>query len=296
MKVVKGKFNDLSEELMKRIPKLKRGEQITFTMLNGLKNPDSDPDEQKKRPMLYPKQNLPMNDYIKDLDGTWKHIVVADSWDGDKPLRERFFMPGLDLGGLFNGKFTLVGGNAKDEELYEFLCVTNYNESSVLGENKDETKPSLFKQMNLKAEAKETTNKIAILRKALDLAVSMDEKDAQEFAASLNWSVYTEWVELQAKVVDFARTNPDEFLKYYQDPQKVIKAQIKTALDKGIITYDLNKGEVKMGDNSLVVLKKEDRNNFLNTFALWFNTAKNGKSILEQINQQLAEKKEAVLF
>ena len=67
-----------------------------------------------------------MNDYIKDLDGEWKHIVIADSWDTDKPAREAFFMPGMDDGGLFTGKFSLTGGNKKHEELFEYLQICNY--------------------------------------------------------------------------------------------------------------------------------------------------------------------------
>ena len=287
MKVVKGKFNDLSEELLGKIPTLKRGEQITWVMLNGQKNPDPDPDEQKKRPMLYPKQNIPMSDYIKDLDGTWKHIVVADSWDGDKPAKERFFMAGLDLGGLFNGKFMTVGGNKVDEELYEYLMISNYNENPLV--ERDVTKPALFKMLSSKVEATNTTNKVQILRKALDLAAEMDESTARELAASLNWATFTDWVELQAKVFDFARTNPDELLKVYQDPKKKVKSLVKSALDSGLLTFDLSSGEVKLGDNTLVVFdKKERKGDILELMALWFNTAKNGTEILDSLKHQLA--------
>ena len=288
MKVIPKKFNDLSPELLKKMTKLKNGEQVLFQMLNGVRNPDPDPDEQRKRPMLYPKHNIPMNDYIKDLDGEWKHIVIADSWDSDKPAREAFFMAGMDDGGLFTGKFALTGGNKKHEELFEYFQICNYNESCILGSDRDVSKPLLFKMVNLKADAAQTTSKIGTLRKALELAVTIKEEDGKELAASLNWNTYSDWVELEAKILDFAKSKPEDFLKYYQDPSKKIKSQIKQALTASIITYDVAKGEVKMGDNVLTVIKKADRSNdILDYLTIWFNEAKNGQEVLGNIQSQL---------
>lgn len=287
MKVVKGKYNDLSESLVKKVPKLKQGEQVTFQMLNGQKNPDPDPDEQKKRPMLYPKMNIPTTDYIKDGD-EWKTIVCAASWTKDGEPNPRFFMAGLDMGGLFNGKFTLVGGNKEDEELYEYLMFSNYNINSVLGEDRDITKDPIFKLINLKADAVQTTNKVAILKKAIDLALTMKEAEERELGASLNWNTFKDWDELQGKVADFAREKPEDFLKYYQAPNKSLKSTIKQALDKNIISYDIKSGEVKMGDNLILTVPKEDRKNpILDTFGTWLESAKNSTEVLESIKSQL---------
>lgn len=290
MKVITGKFNDLSKELLGKIKKLSSGESVTFSMNTGIRNPDSDPDEQRKRPMLYPKHNIPMNDYVKDLDGEWKHIVIADSWDSDKPAKESYFMPGLDDGGLFNGKFTLMGGNKKHEELYEYLQICNYNESPLV--ERDVTKPALFKVINLKAAATEVTGKVGTLKKALDLAINMQEQDGRELAASLNWNTFLDWVELQAKVLEFAKEKPEDFLKFYQDPSKKIKSKIKAALDANILSYNLDSGEVTFAGTSLTVIKKKDRNNdILELLSFWFNKAKNGQEVLESITNQLEQSK-----
>jgi hypothetical protein len=289
MKVISGKFNDLSKDLLSKVRKLKNGETVTFQMLTGVKNPDPDPDEQRKRPILYPKHNIPMNDYIKDLDDEWKHIVIADSWDTDKPSREAFFMAGLEDGGLFTGKFTLAGGNKKHEELYEYLQVSNYNESPLV--ERDATKPALFKEVNLKAAATQVTSKIGLLRKALELAVGMEENEGRELAASLNWNVYPDWVELQAKILEFAKSTPEEFLKFYQDPLKKVKSKIKAALDANILSYDLNSGEVKFANGTLTVIKKKDRSNdILELLSFWFNEAKNGDEVMAAIDNQLESK------
>src|SRR6266705_2211103 len=67
-------FNNISEELKKQIPKLKPGEVKTFLMLNGTPNPDPDPREISKDPMLYGKKQLRTNfriydEYQKDKEG-----------------------------------------------------------------------------------------------------------------------------------------------------------------------------------------------------------------------------------
>ena len=140
MQVV-GKFNAISEELKNQIPALEVGQTITFEMLTGQKNNDPDEKERQKSPMLYPKANIPLRDRIKDPyikeGSSWVDIVVADSWDRDGNPRERFFMPGISDGSgdfKFGGKFSLTGGNQKDEELYEFLMISNWNQDSILGE------------------------------------------------------------------------------------------------------------------------------------------------------------------
>ncbi len=294
MKVIKGKFNDISPELLKKIPKLEHGKEVVFQMLNGIKNPDPDPDEQRKRPMLYPKHNIPTRDRIKDIDGDYKDLILCDAWKGDEPLRQTFFMPGKDLGGLFMGKFSLFGGNAKDEELYEYLMLTNSNQDSVLGKERDTSILPIFKCVSAKNDSAQIVGKVAIIKKALDISDKITEEEGRELASSLNWNTYPEWSELHAKIIEFSRVSPDEFLKFYQDPMKAIKSEIKAALDAQIINYDLQSGTVKMGDNTLYVLPKADRNDFLNNFALWFNTAKNAKEIRQSIKSQLADKKELV--
>lgn len=289
MKVIKGKFNDLSADLLKKIKPLAKGESVVFQVLGSVPNPDPDPQEVKKRPFLHPKRNIPMNDYIKDGD-SWMKIVVADRWEKDEPVMERFFLPGLDLGGLFNGKFELQGGNKKDEELYEYLMVTNYNRDSVLGEDRDDSIEPLFTVVNRTADAVKLTSKVQDLKKALDLAVEMDEASGRVLAGSLNWAHYPDWVELQSKIVDFAQKDPEQFLKYAKDPSKELKSQIKQAIDKQILDFNPQNGEVKIGDNVLVVFGKAERKNLLESLVLFFNTAKNGQEMLTLVKEQLSSK------
>ena len=169
-----GNFNTVSEELMKLIPKLEVGQAVTFEMLTGVKNNDPDEKERQRNPVLYPKANIPTRDRIKDPflaqkgKDAWVDIVVADYWDKERPI-ERLFVPGLSDGVTnfqFGGKFSLVGGNQRDEELYEYLMVTNYNQDSVLGEGRDTSKTPLFKVVNTKAASQKTLTGFATLKEA----------------------------------------------------------------------------------------------------------------------------------
>ena len=117
-------------------------------MLTGVKNNDPDEKERQRNPLLYPKANIPTRDRIKDPylakqgKDAWVDIVVADYWDKEVP-RERFFVPGLSDGVTnfqFAGKFSLNGGNQRDEELYEYLMISNYNQDSNLGDARDISK------------------------------------------------------------------------------------------------------------------------------------------------------------
>lgn len=293
MRVVPGKFNDLSKELLAKVPKLNHGETVTFIMNTGVSNPDPDPAEKAKKPMLYAKRNIPMTDRIKDGDKGWKDIILAEAWDGDKPLSERFFMPGLDLGGIFNGKFSLTGGNTRDEELYEYLMLCNYNESSVLGVDRDTAKPALFKLIDAKKDSLATSNRNNVLFEALKLAKDIKKPEAELLAKSLNWNQYGTFEELHARVSEFAREKPDEFLKVYNDPNKQFKADIKAALDNKILAYDMRNGEVMLGTQLITTVKKDLRGDVFKALSEWFNESPNGKDVLEKIKEQL-EEKEAV--
>jgi len=288
MQVIKGKFNDISAELKAQIPPM--GKEMVFQMLNGQRNPDPDAEEQRRKPMIYPKQNIPMTDRIKDVDGSWKDMIVAESWSGDKPNNPRFFMAGLDLYGIFNGKFSLSQGNAEDEELYEYLMVSNYTENSILGKNRDTTKQPLVKYLDLKAASTVKTKSLDTLREALNIAKDMSVKEAKIFNQSINGNQYVIDEELLAAVGDFARSKPEDFIKIYNDPNKELRGVVKQALDLNIIGFDMQTGQVRMGENILTTINEAQRANALAAITSWIDSAKNGAEVLKSIKAQLKKK------
>lgn len=290
-----GKFNTVSEELMKLIPQLEVGQAVTFEMLTGVKNNDPDEKERQRNPMLYPKANIPTRDRIKDPflaqqgKDAWIEIVVADYWDKERPI-ERLFVPGLSDGVTnfqFGGKFSLVGGNQRDEELYEYLMITNYNQDSVLGEGRDTSKIPLFKVVNTKAASQKALTGFAVLKEAIGIIATMKPADARKIGAALNWNEFTDDDAILAEAANFARSKPEEFLKVYNDPNIEIKSVIRRALDTNVLAFDMASGKVNLGTQEITTIAKQDRGNVTEGLTQFVLTAKNGKDVLDNIKAQL---------
>lgn len=295
---VNGKYNKISPELKAKIPALKNGEVVTFQFLTGIKNPDPDPTEQVKRPILFGKQQIPMRDRIYDkyakndageVVGEWVDIVVADGWDKGEPTREHFFFPALGENSIWNGKFSLMGGKGKDEEIYEHLMLTNLNEAPVTGQ-RDTTRPALIKIINTKSENSTTLRKLDVLREAMNLSAEIAEDEARLIGQSLNWNEYADVNELLVKVQDFARMKPDEFLALYKDKSKEFKIQIKKALTLGVISMDMLSGKVSLGTEVITTLAAKDKGDIVSALGKWFETADNGNAVFEEVKKQIASK------
>lgn len=299
MKVI-GDFNKISPKLKKEIPKLKQGQVVTFQMLNGVTNPEPDPTERSKTPMLYGKAQISTRDRIFDpyLNETGDYVDIgvvknfSKNRDGDYEIETRLFVPGMGEF-QFGGKFSLMGGRIEDEELFEFLWLCNENEKNPY---RDKSVKPLFKPVNLLEDSKETINTTSRLREAVNLAGDMDVETAREIAASLNWSNIAEPEVLMAKINDFAAKFPDQFLKTAKSPKRETKATIKKALDNGVINFDVLTKKVTLGSELIATLSFRDGDDFLNAFTDWLNTSIHGADVLGNIKNQLEIQKQENSF
>lgn len=290
---VQGSFNKISDKLKALIPPLKEGEVITYQLLTGVPNPDTDENEKKKNPVLYGKIQIPTNDRVydkwqKDNEGKespgYVDIGAVAFFEKDTP-HFIFLFPGMGHS-IFSGKFSLMMGKIEDDELYEFLSLSNRNESNP---NRDKSITPLFKQVNALADSKAASGKIGILKRAINAASDIDEADARKLAASLNWNDFSDFQILKAEIETYASRNPDKFLAAYDDPKKDIKADLKFALDAKIIDFDMSTLSVKMGESILTRLT--DSSNILGGIFSWQQSAKNGDQVLEGIRKQLTKNK-----
>jgi len=290
-------FNNISDKLRSEIPKLKPGERVLFQMLNGVPNPEPDEKERSKSPILYGKIQLQTNfriydPYQKDESGTevggFVDVGCVDTWLNGHPDRFKCFVPGSGEYTQFQGKFELVGGNVKDEELYEILWLSNQREGNP---HRDISIEPMFKIVDLKADTRKTTTKLETLRKALDVVKNISEEKARKIMSALNQPSYKDKDVLMAKLGELASTNPDLFLKINDDPTVDIKYQIKEAFDNGILTFDYPSGQVKM-DNTLItklMLSKDESQ--IESFYLFTINSPNGSSVMENIQKRLSEAK-----
>lgn len=276
-------LNNISEKLEKDIPKLEKGQEVVFQMLNGHPNNDNDRGERERNPILYGKTQLSTKLRIKDpYTNSTVEIGAPMAVEGDIVTSYRPFLAGLD-DGVFKGKFSLFGGNSIHEELFEVFWLSPEREGSPCADSR--IKP-VFKIVNNREESQKTISKIDTLRKALDVLKAMEEADYRDFAASQNWGE-TDLADIQAKVGDFAKSNPDKFLTIKDDPDTKIKSTLKRALDKNIITYDAITGDVLTGDSVIMRVAKDKKPEYLSAIAVWIKSAKNGKQVLDGIEKQL---------
>lgn len=298
MKATKS-FNNISAELQKLIPKLKPGQEVVFQMLNGVKNPDPDPAEQQKNPILYGRQQLRTNfriydEHLKNEDGEtvggFVDVGAVDRWDGDKPERFRFFMPGMGEFSRFQGKFSLTGGNAKDEELYEILWLSPEREGSPCADSGTELK---FRIVDAKSETKHTNVKVQTLMDALEAVKTISEEDARGVFAALNQPTYQDKEVLMAKIRELAASKPEDFMETYKDPDTKTKSEIKEAVDSGVVKHDPASGEVKIGDVVIATIKVKATDDFVGAFVQFVKTAQNGKDVLSNIRAQMKKKSQA---
>lgn len=275
-------LNDIPEEIEKMIPKLSVGQEVVFQMLNGHPNNDNDRNERERNPMLYGKTQLSTKFVIRGSDGKQYTVGAPMAVENEVVTSYRPFLAGKD-DGVFQGKFSLIGGSALDEELYEVFWLSPERQGCPFPDQR--VKP-IYKIVNFKEEAKSTVTKIESLRKALDVLKGMSEAEYHEFAASQNWSE-TDIDFLTAKVGDFAKSKPDVFLAIIESPDTKVKSILKQAIDKGVITYDAITGDVLTGESVVMRVPKDKKADYLSAIAGWIKSAKNGKQVYEGIEKQL---------
>jgi hypothetical protein len=291
MKVI-GDFNNLSKEMKAAMPKLKKGEVKTFIKVNGVINKDPDSDWRAKMPVSYCTEQIPTRARITDWHtGEFVDVGVPEKWNKEEGvIKTRFFMPGLgEHHFMFTGMFSLSGDKPADVELYEFLAICPSNESNV---QRDTSEPAIFKEINVAATSRAMIEDTDLLLAALQGAKAMSVAEAKLLAAALVWPNYDE-VTVKAKVLEYAKTYPADFLRICGEEGTKEKAEVKVAFDKDILDYDWSTGDVKMGQSVLTRLDIRDGSNFVEAFYEYAQGAANGKEILKTIRKQLKAKEQA---
>lgn len=282
MKVV-GNYNKISDELRNQIPALEG--KVIFQMLNGRPNHEPDENERKKQPTLYGKTQIQTQFKIKDPH-TKKivDVVLAEDWDDEgRPTKSRCFVAGMGET-HYQGVFTLQEGNIEDEELYPILWLSPEREGSPCSDSK--VKP-LFKLVNKAQESTNTVNKVNVLLEALKAATELtkDKNKAKDFAASQGQD-YSDPLASVAYINTFAKDKPELFLQLTKVPDAVkLKAEIKYAVDKGIIVYDPATKKVALNESNITTLS--EGTNVIDEIASFITTNGKGKKIIEGLRKQL---------
>jgi len=168
-------INAISKEYLDSLRKLEEGETVYFQLLTGIPNNDPDLTERAKRPINYGHVQIPAMDTIKDpFSKQTVRIGVVEDYDvrTGEVSKYKCYVPNQHLP-QNPGIFSLRGGNLDDEELFEYLQITNYNRDVP---NRDGKKEALFYEI----KKNENTHKPVIVTPIQLKKHTVKEKDLAE--------------------------------------------------------------------------------------------------------------------
>lgn len=307
MQVLKN-FNNISKELLESVPKLQHGEVKTIQMLTGTKLLQVMEDGSQYWEEVFGKHQIPTSDRIKDpffkrgVSTTPEYVQIGvpaeinpntEAVVSTKPL-----IPGIGES-QFLGKFSLVGGDVEDEEMYEYLWLSNLNGSNP---NRDKSIAPLYEFIDVKKASKEKRRNANDKLTALSVATAMDLDDIKDFHLSMGWNLIDDPDILRANIEDYADKFCEEFIARFNDPLTKVKSEIKRAVDNGILKYDPTAHKILYAKSNTVVAKLErvEGQNWLDQAAEW--TVVSGvqgtnfrKAIQKQLKDLLTKDKEELV-
>ena len=289
---VVGEFNNISKKLLETIPVLKPGQRVHFRRLDGVFDP------LKKIYFYGSAKSVSCHDFIWDpfAEKTVEIGVLRDDAIVDGKVRRKgwksFVLGGTDSG-LLNEKFDLVGGRIEDMEFFAFFWLCNQRRDN---QYRDKSVQPWFEYIDQEAEIKRFAKENDMLFAALQRARNMSADDIKIFAASQNWNLKDAGDDpisinkaFSARIQNYAKDNPKDFLEKVGDESNKLKADVKIAFDKGVISYDSLAHKVlnKTGA-TIATLEKNDSKNHVELFAEWVDTAVNGVKVMDGIRKQVA--------
>lgn len=282
-----GSFNNVSEEIKKRVPKLKKGQVVEYQLLKGFPDP------------IRPGQLIhPFAKRLKTMFRIWDpgankgqgEFVDVGLIRGKDKEGNVIPAPGTFIRG---GKMGLEGGIVANEELYEILELSDENESNPYRDKSVEPK---FKRVDEVRDAEVRTRRRNDKLEALTYISSLNPEEARELAASLGWNEQDELTVINDKLGEFAEKEPKKLLDFLNDPMLKNRALIKIAETKGIIKFDRSTNRAVWGatDAPIASLDRADGKTEYDAMADWIAMHKDGNKTMENIRNQInAEIKKA---
>jgi hypothetical protein len=233
------KFNDLSPQLLTKLQEKFDGmpEKMKYRFDIKTRNPThrSDPSQPE---FMYAEiwQLTPVTYRIQDPgDKKYKWIGLVSEED-DKGVAIGFKR--LELKSRDRGLKTIVKSNPDAFETFIYLELHPAHIKGLF-ENASEVKP-LFEWINESKESKSRSAVRRLLAQAMEIADNMTTQDERDFAASLGQDEFMDEDVLHDYIGTMAENEPEHFLGLIKNSNLEIKAAVKRAESKNIITWDEN--------------------------------------------------------
>ena len=283
-------INKISKEYQDELDqkRLSPGQVVQFRLLDGVLNPDPDERRKEGKEIIWKQVDfIRGQDTIKDpYSGKIVDIGVVKEVDekGKPTFFEWSFSPKDS-----NGFITIVGGNIELERWYEFMLITNRNESNP---HRDKNIKAKFKLIDAAKESKEQNRKDDLLTEMLVLVKSLSKSERQEIAAAYNWDRHSEDEVITQRLREIVKKDPEGFSKIVGNKYDLsVRAIINDALAEGVVTYAPleNKYTFTKTDEVICTLTRSESVDSKDQFLEWLKTNNAGKAVLKNIKTQLSK-------
>jgi hypothetical protein len=285
-----GNYNKFPADF-KRPTKLKRGEVVTYKLVEDFRSPDlgsKDPSRPEK--FVYPASlKIPTTDTILVGDSVVDIglVVKVDPETGDVDQLKPIWVMNPHT-----GEFSFTGGIADQEMQYEYCELCNYNGGR---EGRDESKKVFFKRVDVEADAKAKTKFFGLRLECMKYVENLTDGDTKKVAASLLLNENESPAVLKAKLYEEAEKDPAKFKKLVESPDLLRKATVKRAINKGVLKYDAPQNKIRWeNDEVIATLGRVEGQNHVDQFVEYLSTNKKGVEIYKKIEKLLTGEPAAV--
>jgi len=272
-------FNNLDVSELK----LKKGETKTFRLLKIKK------DKTSPTGFYIPSAaNVPTRDVINHKGETCDIAAIKSIGIKGSPTFHSLWFTRQS-----GGQITCTGGRIADQEIYEYLMLSNYRRGNP---ERDPSLRELYELVDVKGSATaRRANRQEKLR-AENYALNMTDEDVTTFAAASGWND-TDIDILRDRIEEMAGANPLNFLKIATNRHNNIKADIKKAIDQKIIKWDSTASTFSWASNNelIVTVPRSTKGDHLDGILHFIINVKHGESVYQEIKLLLSGKKTPIV-
>lgn len=233
-------YNQFSPALKKT---MKPDERATYRILNV--KPDNDNPGKFLMPSAY--QIRPTDVVYDKIKGDFVTVAAIERQDNDgNPVFLNIVFTSANMGYLF-----LNGSNPTHQKIYQYLELSNHNES-----NKDrnmEYEP-IFYRVDNKKEAMEERQMRKLIVKAVNIALDLDDKKAKEVALALGIDAES-MEEIRNLLEDYAGDEPEEFMLVVERSSLESESVLKEAIKQGIIKNNVQESAFMWSETEKEIYK-----------------------------------------
>ena len=254
-------YNNISDELLKKVPKLKRGQTAKYRVA-GSYNPKT------KKYHLVSSMHIPATDTIYDPGhDDWINIAMIDRVSADgKP---QFIDLWIDE--QTNNTIILNGSHNRDRKIYQFFELCNFNATNP---NRDPSAPKIIEKIDDVANYLAEHEKSERRRAALDMVREWTDDQIIEYWERIDPSTRVSlkasngkgidekyFKYLKARLFDIAEENPEKFVTAQYSGTKTpdeIAGIITRAKDLGLFKLSSKMGKFYWPDGRELLSYKKD--------------------------------------